>query len=519
MIKLRLEILMQEIRKKMGNNITFTSKVIIINWVFLSISFSFVSAEKIKFIHSLDECIKMAEANSLIIKKSRKDLISVQYGYAKALKDLWGIKVDLNLTPKSYKFFDEPIIIPQEVEISEAEASKYKNSHAWRAGVPVTKLFLTGARVTLETKIDKDVLKGELEGKDASYESFQKPNIEFKLDQPFFVFKKNPYQRILKNIVFTLEIAKETFNSARENLVYQIKNVYFSCLLINEKVKIQKEVVEQAKTLYNIVHAKLKAGRISEIDLIQAEIQLEKAKESLLGTIDDYEIECKKLKSIIGLPQEIKIELIDELDYKVQKVNFDEVLLSALNTSSIIKEMERKLKIDEMNLEKVKEKDKPEIGLIIDYGYQDKRIEGTMYDSTLVNTKESNRWDVRLNFNWPIYDSGVVKAEVKEYETKVEAERLDILIQKEKIRIDFQETLNKIKMAERQIASLDKMIKQAESLVHIANIRYREGIGLITEVIQAQKVIADLKFKKKESIFNLMLAMAALEKLKVSGER
>lgn len=495
--------------------------IIIVNWLFLSIAFSSLSAEEVRSINGLDECLKIALDNSLGIKRIEEDLNAAQHGYTKTLKELWGIKVNLNLTPRSYKFYDEPIIIPAEIEISEAEASKYKASEAWTALLSATKLFSTGSVFTIGLKANRDILKGELEGTDASYESLQRPEIKLQLTQPFFLFKKNPYQRNLREALSTLKIAKENFSASKGEFIYQVKRLYSSCLLAGEKVKIQKEAVKYAEALYNIAKAKLSAGKISEIDLLQIEIQLEETNESLLSAIDDYEMECEKLKGMIGLSGEIKISLRDELNYEelqLQEVDFEKVFSTILNKSSGIKKRKEMIELAETDLEKVREKNKPDFFLNVDYGHQDKKIEGTMYGSTLSSTEESNQWDVALNLNWPIFDSGKVKTELKEYEAKIEALRYDLLTEREKIRLYIQEISKKMTGIKREMASLDKRIKYAELVLHGAEIQYKEGIGTTQEIIQAQTANSKLKFRKKEAVFNLLLVIANLEKLKATGE-
>lgn len=145
---------------------------LIISLLFSSILVSDLSAEVIKSDYRLEECIKIALDNSLKIKKIKKEVKVAQYSYEKTLKDLWGIKVNLNITPKNYKFYDQPIVLQEEVQISEAEANSYKASESQRVILSTTRLLDTGGMFTIEGKVDRDILKGELAGVDASYESF-----------------------------------------------------------------------------------------------------------------------------------------------------------------------------------------------------------------------------------------------------------------------------------------------------------------------------------------------------------
>lgn len=492
------------------NNRVFN--ILIISLVF---SVSNVPAEVIKSDYSLNECIKIAKNNSLKIKKIKEDLKVAQYGYGKTLKDLWGIKVNLNLTPKTYKFYNQPIVIQEEVQISEAEANSYEASNAQRAILSMTKLFPSGGILTIEGRVDRDVLKGELAGSDASYESFQKPEIKLNINQPFFIFKKNPYKRSIREALSSLKMADLDFNISTEELVYQVKKAYLSCLLAEEKVNIGKKTLEFTQSLYHIALANFNAGKISKIDLIQLEIQLEDHKEALLSAIDNYEIECKKLKSIIGLSDEVEIKLTDELkDDRLPQIDFNHLLSTMLNNSSLIKKKEEMITLAEIELERIKEKDKPNISLNIDYGYQDKEIEGTIYGQTRRSRKESNQWEVGLNFDCPIFDSGKIKTEVKEYEAKIESLRYDLMIEKEKIRLYIEEIANKIMGIKREMISLDKRIEYAELALNSANMRYKEGIGTLSEIFQAQDLISNLKFKKKAAIFNLLITLAELEKAK-----
>lgn len=496
------------------NNRVFN--ILIISLVF---SVSNVPAEVIKSDYSLDECIKIAQDNSLKIKKIKEDLNVAQYCYGKTLKDLWGMKINLNLTPKSYKFYDQPIVLQEEVQLSDAEANSYEASNAQRGILSMTKLFSTGGKWTIEGRVDRNILKGELAGSDASYESFQKPEIKLEYNHPFFLFKKNPYKRVMREAVSSLKMANLDFNISSEELVYQVKKTYLSCLLSQEKINICKETVEFTQQLYHLALANFNAGKISKIDLSQIEIRVEEDEEALLSAIDDDKIKSKKLKSIIGLQEEVEIKLIDKLNYdRPQEIDCKEILSSMLNNSSLIKKKEEMIKLAEIDLERIKEKNKPDISLNLDYGYQDKKIEGAIYGQSRSSSKESNQWEVGLNFNYPLFDSGKIKTELKEYEAKIASLRYNLMIEKEKIRLDIEEIDNRMTKIKREIVSLDKRIEYAELALKSANIRYKEGIGTIAEILQAQNLKDNLKFKKKEAVFNLLIILAELEKVKVTGE-
>jgi len=505
-------------RERAITSMILITKIIIISWVILFIYIPNASAQNIKFIHNVDECVRIALDNALPIKKLKEDYNTAHYKYTKTLKELCSLKINLTLTPKSYKYYDEPIILQQEVEISEAEANKYKASESWYALLSTTKLLPTGGVFSVKGEVFKDILKGELKDTDASYEVFQKPKLSLNLNQPFFLFKKNPYQRGIREAWFTLKVAEEDFNSSKQELIYQVKKAYLSCLLADEKVKIQEESIKYTESLYNITQANFNAGKVPKIDLIQAEIQLEANKESLSSSIENFKMECIRLKSILGLDRETTIRITDELTYKEPQIDFDEILHSILTKSSKIKQLEEMINLTELELEKIKEKNKPDISLNIDYGHQYKKIEGTMDNTTLSNSKGSNQWEVALNFNWPLFDSGVVETELKEYRAKIEALKYNLLIEKGKITLCIQEIERKMTKIKGEITSLDKRIRYAESLLHIAELRYKEGIGTLAEIIHAQRLNSELKFKKKEAIFNLLLTITELERFKLQEE-
>ena len=137
------------------------------------------------------------------------------------------------------------------------------------------------------------------------------------------------------------ESGKLTFDDAVKSVELSVREAFYGLLYEKENIVLQEKNLEIAKTQYTSNLARYNQGRLSEIDVLSAEVNykskiptVESARTTFLNDLDSF-------KQTLGLSTDEKIELEGSLD---DLINLNEISLDLQNVqSSSIKLLEYKL--------------------------------------------------------------------------------------------------------------------------------------------------------------------------------
>ena len=137
------------------------------------------------------------------------------------------------------------------------------------------------------------------------------------------------------------ESGKLTFDDAVKSVELSVREAFYGLLYEKENIVLQEKNLEIAKTQYTSNLARYNQGRLSEIDVLSAEVNykskiptVESARTTFLNDLDSF-------KQTLGLSTDEKIELEGSLD---DLINLNEISLDSQNVqSSSIKLLEYKL--------------------------------------------------------------------------------------------------------------------------------------------------------------------------------
>ena len=137
------------------------------------------------------------------------------------------------------------------------------------------------------------------------------------------------------------ESGKLTFDDAVKSVELSVREAFYGLLYERENIVLQEKNLEIAKTQYTSNLARYNQGRLSEIDVLSAEVNykskiptVESARTTYLNDLDSF-------KQTLGLSVEENIELEGSLD---DLINLKEISLDSENVqSSSIKLLEFKL--------------------------------------------------------------------------------------------------------------------------------------------------------------------------------
>ena len=113
-----------------------------------------------------------------------------------------------------------------------------------------------------------------------------------------------------------VELAVEAARSSRLEMVNQVKQAYFGCLLAKEAFEVYKSVYENALENYKLVEMKYNARKASELELTRAKTTLANAIPDVYNAESSVILSLWQLKAVMGVNLDENIDVSETLgDY------------------------------------------------------------------------------------------------------------------------------------------------------------------------------------------------------------
>jgi outer membrane protein len=97
-----------------------------------------------------------------------------------------------------------------------------------------------------------------------------------------------------------LKISEGLYESLQQSVSLQIEQNYYYVIEANESIKSSKRLVEQAQEAFRLADARYKEGVGSPVEISDAQVTLQNAKNSYVQSLFDYQLSLIKLKRAIG---------------------------------------------------------------------------------------------------------------------------------------------------------------------------------------------------------------------------
>lgn len=265
-------------------------------------------------------------------------------------------------------------------------------------------------------------------------------------------------------------------------------------VLENEKAALEAHR-KNANSLYQ-------EGVITKNDLLQAEVKLSDAEQRLLTARTYRTLQASRLNSLLLLPLNAPVRVEDVGDNRA-----DVPPVASLDAAWELAEQERAelLIADEMlkalGFEETAKRSEYFPKLFVRGGYD--------FTENRYMVHEGN-WSVTLGLNLNIFNGGETAAALK----KINHQKEKLFEQREKLRDDIrleveQAVLQSLTARERLNVTKDA-VKQAEENLRINRVKYEEGIGTGTDVVDAVALLSVAGTNQYKALYDLRKAEAAV---------
>ncbi len=264
----------------------------------------------------------------------------------------------------------------------------------------------------------------------ANETSYLSSPISLEFTQPVFGFNDLKWNKIIEPLRY--QEAKRTFSEDMEVTAFTAVQYFFDILIAQLNVEAALQEKSNADTLYGISTGRFEVGRIAETELLQIELSVANAENSLAQSTLNLQSSIEQLRNFLGIQRTVTFEMVPPTDIPNFEVDPNKALQYALQNRSLIVSLERRLRQAERNLAQAKGTTGPQININAAFGLQQTASGfSDAYQSPL------DREQLTIGIDIPIADWGKAKARRETAQSNLELERLNVSQE----RVNFEQSI------------------------------------------------------------------------------
>lgn len=305
--------------------------------------------------------------------------------------------------------------------------------------------------------------------------------------------------------------AEQNYQSTRQQLIYDVSDAFYGCLLTKELVDVTQKALEQAEANYNMVNKKYKAGTASGFDQMRAKVEVANLKPELISARNNHQLSLTRLRNILGLQKDVDFLVQGALMY--EKDPYGEMPLDSLQSKALKNRPEMQALMEQKYISKksiaiARSNFLPKLFFQTDYSKMAMRNDYKFTDEDF-----SKGFTSAISLQIPLFTGF---KNLKSYQKS----QLDyrIMIDTEKqvkdgITAEVEVAFNKFNEAKEKYLSAAESVDLAEESLRLATLMYEEGASTQLDVLSAQLALNRSRVNYASSIYEYQMARYQLRKV------
>lgn len=293
------------------------------------------------------------------------------------------------------------------------------------------------------------------------------------------------------------EVRKTAFD-----IVLSVKSAFYDVLKKRDLVEVSKTALktaekhlEQSKELY-------KEGLAPRSDVIKSEVQVSNARLDVIKAENAILSAKANLVTAMGQPVTTDFDVAAQDEGLLPVLpSFKDVLLLAYDQRPELKGSHAKIESAKASIDQAKSGRYPNLSLDASYGWQQAEF-----------SPSEKKWSVGLTVGIPIFEQLTAKSKISQAAANLNGLKAAETQTVRNIELDVQQAWLSLKEATERRDVTNKTLEQSEEDMRVSEGRYKEGLGNILEVIDAQTALTQARTNNVVALYDIENARAKLDR-------
>ena len=278
-------------------------------------------------------------------------------------------------------------------------------------------------------------------------------------------------------------------------------DAYYKLLAAKDAQEVCEQSVTMLEDHLKNVQAQYDVGVVAKVDLLRSEVELTSAQQNLIKAENGYNIAEANLNNIMGIPQDTKLKLVEELGYEAYVGALPDCIDYAMLHRLDLQQSSLQVKAAEAALNGAKAGWAPSVTGSVSNNWTNGHWPGD----------DASRWGAGFNVSMNVFDSGVTKSNVAAAKANLMEAKESYRQDTDAVQLDVRNCYFNLREAEKRISTTQVAVAKAEEDYHIAQVRYEAGVGTNTDVLDAQVALSEARNNFNTSLYDYNTSKAALQ--------
>lgn len=296
----------------------------------------------------------------------------------------------------------------------------------------------------------------------------------------------------------------------RQELIIAVTETYYRLLQAERFVTVNEQSIERAKMHLNFSNARFKAGLANRSDVLKATVEHSDVQLALISAQNSRLLLRGQLNTLMGRAVYLPIQIIDDLETDTVSLDsssfdvgnqFKKIVQTAFQHRAELIKIENQIKAQRAHIQFARGDYFPNVSLDGSYGYSGEAITD-LYASSYIG----------ISLNFPLFTGFSRSSRMQQENLALQ----NLALQKESLRqqvsLEVWDAFLQVKKATEQVANSRIFYENAMENRNIAEGEYREGLGSMLDVIDAQTALVYSEQMLIESLADYKIALAALDR-------
>jgi outer membrane protein len=303
----------------------------------------------------------------------------------------------------------------------------------------------------------------------------------------------------------------------RSEFIFQVKSAYWGLARARQLQAVVEESINQVREHLKDVRAFFDQGLVTKNEVLRTELQLSNAELVAIDARNAVEVARTSLNTLIGLPLGTDLELTTTADSLASRAPeaaetgdtaASRALVDvALSARPEIKAAEFRIKASEAGLKASRAGWYPQVSLAGNYYYLRPNARYMPAQDVFHGT-----WDLGLAVSFDLWNWGQTRSQAQQAKSQLAQARDVRKLLEDTAVLEVTQSRLALSQARDKLRVAGEAVGQAEENLRMFRERFRQGVALNSEVIDAELMLFQAKVARTQAGIDLALAQARLEK-------
>lgn len=323
--------------------------------------------------------------------------------------------------------------------------------------------------------------------------------------QPLFMGGAIYYSR--KQASGGVGIAEEQVEGAKQDVALGAAQTYYSVLQAQQLLGVAKLTEESMAAHRKTAESFYKAGVVAKVDLLQAEVRLAEAQQGVIKAHNAVETAKSAFNNALGRDISEPVELLETHLPMPFEMSLPDCMGAALSERPELAAMRKSIDVATFSEKAARSTFFPQVSGVYEKNLTKKPL----------SWDRDEDWSVSLVASWDLWQWGKQKFDLDYARAKTDEARHQTSLVEDGVLLEVKQSYLSVDEAQKLISVTKRAIEQAEENVRMSNERYAQSIATITEVLDAEVLLANARMNYYFALYDHDVAVARL--LRSVGKR